>query len=246
MRGATKTAREKFIRKLWKKFLTYTKNRKLKYVDIQEMVLNYVQSLNVQMSTKRTYLHHILGCMGRRQQWWDIDRAGILRKDLMLRDFYRKVTAVAPLQSDPARIADLQRLAEPARSHLTCCLLLCGRLGDYSRNIDRVVVNAEKVTIEWLQHKTVGLIGPKKVSVPLPKTLGFRLKLMPLGPTPLETLKATLQSVGLKAHSLRRGGVAYYRSLGLRDSVIMKITLHTSWTYYFRYISTINTEERIP
>ena len=220
--------------------------------DLEKTVLAYVGSLGIKLSSQRTYAHWILGQMARSAAWRALDEGRVLMPALRLRELYRRARAVPPKQSPAATIAQLKVLPEPARSHLLAAFALCARLGDYVKNAHTVVLiradrgAAPRLQASFATHKTVGVIGPKDLSVDLTPELAAMIRWPPPGKLPsLEMLRGALASQGLAQHSIRRGGVQYLISKHYPEDYIMRLTLHMSLKNYYRYVNTLTTRRPV-
>lgn len=205
--------------------------------------MGFVRSRGVRLSSQRTYANWLLGQMARRQSWRALDEGRILKAGLLLQDLRREANRVAPRQCKPALVETLLRTATAVRAHLLGCFLLCARLGDFVRNARTLRARHGTLAMDYAVHKTVGVIGPKKVSLVVPEDLRPYM-IFPRTRPSLQTLQQALKDLGLSQHSLRRGGVQYWKAQGKTDTEIAQLTLHVSHKNYLRYISTI-TETRV-
>lgn len=241
MKMATTDNNKKVILKLWNKYKNYVRTvNQNENFDLERSVISFVKTLPILPSSRRTYLHYLLGRMGRSPRWRALDEGRVLRPGLRLREFYRETQAVSPKQSRPADIQQLLYgpIPNDLRTHLLLCFLLAARLGDYVANLNSLKWDGKILSIFLRSHKTVGTIGPKTISVEVDRAIAPFVAL-PVQPTSQATLAAALKTIHLTQHSLRRGAVAYYDQKGWPPSAIRSLTLHTHPTSFLRYLSTV-------
>lgn len=234
---------EKFTRtnliKKFKEAIAKERKKSDEEFDLQHSLAKFINQLKVSPQTRRTYLNWMLGTMARDVRWRRIDTHHLLRQGLEFTRIYKSAQMTAPVQSPPATIGLLASGDEPWRSLAVAGFCLCCRLGDLAKNVRTLELSDGKLSICLQFHKTVGIVGAKRIFAPLPQVrldLPGRVIRALDEQTVLAGIKNYLKIRGLKPHSLRRGGIQHYITLGWSEEQIRSVSLHLSSKNFMKYM----------
>lgn len=191
-------------------------------------------------STVTTYTQALLGAIARQPRLWPFDVTDKVRRQTVLQQWQRgaaKASRQVPKQAQPAEEADVWRIAAEEKeigAVLAVAFLLCSRVQDLTRNAQNVKVSRATLRITYNNHKTKGTVGARTAEVEnaLPS---ITQKFNPAAASDIKRIDKVLQKYNLTRHSLRRGGIKFWRQQGKTWDDILLLTLHTTVAQLMHY-----------
>lgn len=228
---------ERFL--AWREGQSTGTDNKIENVEVEE-VFFWVNGLQINPSSKRTYFLCIIGEIAkRRNRYFDeTPLLKMIKKDL-------KGGAAAHMPSRAATVAPSALLGLFSAPHLglaQVCFLVAARVGNLS-GIKIIEVKNEKqkeeqirVRYQWFRHKTLNHLGPKIREIVFPaREFAAAATLLKekegdvlVSQKELQKFEEEMSRKGLRKHTLRRSGLKYYQSKGMNSTDLMAISLHTS------------------
>lgn len=211
---------------------------------LEQAVVVTIANMDVKNSTKQTYLNALLGAIGRTTWLWEYDTTHIIKKCSPVTAYQRALEkGKGPSrQATPAPEETMRQIVESDNKtdiHLAAMFLLAARVADYINNLQTVAITGNGTTIEiqYNKHKTVGSIGRQAATAPIPWK-GFRTAWNQRNenPSPAE-IDERLRHYNWTRHSIRRGGLRFWRSQGKTTEFLLALSLHTSAQQLTRYLS---------
>jgi hypothetical protein len=190
--------------------------------------------------TKRTYLNALLGAISRFPKLWPFDKTNVIVKRTLITRTLTAIQKQPQLQAkatpaQPEQILMITRTS-PIGIHAAIMYLLAARVQDYVSNYTRITVGPN-ISITYAKHKTSGHIGPRRVQVRNPwPSLITQQRLHQSPPPTIKDIDFLLKHQNLTRHSLRRGGLQFWKDHGLNITELMEISMHKGQECLLRYL----------